>query len=106
MSPAIEMLHLAKEVIGEGGDKNPCERGPFCLRCCLALAKGKYDDKYGSGVLLMECFAQVASDRIRESVGDEPLVDARTLVAKYDNGVTHTKESATALIDVIIAENA
>lgn len=63
-----------------GGDSHPCELGPYCLRCCVALAKGSLDDDYDT------------------PLPDDVLLIARDAIANHDKGVAHSRSSALATI--------
>lgn len=106
----IDLLRMAREIVIDGGDPSPCELGPYCLRCCIGIAKDAYDEKHPSGLgeptidqgAIMAGLPSFASI-VFES--DLPLVRVRDAIGAHDKGIAHTKESAIALLDNLIKEH-
>ena len=109
----LAVLRAAREVVLDGGDTSPCELGAYCLRCCVAIAKSAVDARLGIGFCRGD--KVVDAKRVAPETGlalfdqmyesDLPLIEARDLIAKYDPGIVHTRESALALLDQVIGEN-
>ena len=95
---ALDVLREARHVVENGGDSTSCKIGPFCLRCCLALAKTALDRRAGKEPGWPVDFWL--------TMGDLPLLSARDAVAKYDGGVAHDQASALALLGRVINEEA
>lgn len=105
MTP-IDVLQRAREIVQAGGDNRPCEIGRYCLRCCIAIAKTELDDEQGASPPLDVNLMRLMKRTFEEIPSDAPLVGARELLAKKDDGITHTKESALKLLDEILGEEA
>lgn len=80
---SYRILSVARKIVEGGGDPNPCDLGRYCLRCCLALAKGQADT--------------------HRALPDEVLILARDAVATHDKGIAHSKETA---VETVIAAQA
>lgn len=104
---SIDVLREARKVVQEGGDPNPCQHGTFCLRCCIAIAKGRCDVAVGVDSLqsVMNTFRALGRGA-EPTKTDQPMFDARNMVTVYDGGIVHTQESALALLDLVLAEEA
>lgn len=76
-------LSVARQIVEGGGDPNPCDLGHYCLRCCIALAKGQVDT--------------------HRALPDEVLILARDAVAVHDKGIAHSQE--TAVEAIIVAQH-
>lgn len=96
----LDVLRHARAIVRDGGDPNPCEIGPYCLRCCLGIAKGDVDAKHGTGLSGIGSLIAMGV----EVPSDAPLIQSRDAVARYDPGISHSKESALALLDRVIEE--
>jgi hypothetical protein len=80
------LFRMAREIVCDGGDPDPCELGAYCLRCCLALAKTDLDAEFGTVFGL-----------------DWVLVSARDAASRLgDEGIAHSRESALAMLDRLI----
>jgi len=84
-----EVIEEAAAIARAGGDPHSCHRGPFCPRCCIALAKGALDKRHGTAI---------------EEYTDWPLEAARDqLRLAGDTGdVLHTQESVLALFTKVL----
>ncbi len=92
LSPAaMQVLRLTHEVVEKGGDSHHCRIGQYCLRCCVAIAKTQYD-------------RELDASAIEEEDCDLPLNDARCAIARQDGGISHTRDSALALIEKVMIE--
>lgn len=99
---AITLLRMARQTVVDGGDTDPCEIGQYCLRCCVSIAKSDFDDVHESGAPLGVVLLDVVQNTFTPHDSDRILLEAIALVRKRDSGITHTKESALALLDEII----
>lgn len=97
---AVDVLVEARKIVESGGDKDPCECGPYCLRCCIAIAKEALDFRHGTLLGIRECLEHFHD----ELASDLPLSRAREMLSSFgDHGIEHSRESAIELLDRIIA---
>jgi hypothetical protein len=85
MTTARRVVELALAVARDGGDPHPetcpAGAGSYCLRCCLAAAKGMADDEATADAAF---FADPFGDRVLPT--DWPLLEARQAVLAICRG--------------------
>ena len=106
MDPEVRrLLTKARAILADGGDANPCVLGAYCVRCCLSIAQTDLTAQLGDGPDFLESLLTAAINPIVIlSPRDYRLLRAvRYCQEAGDDGVRHTRASALALIDGVLA---
>jgi len=77
-----DVLHRAREIIASGTKLEDCGMGEWCPRCAIAEAKSALDRERGTGLDLLTA-ARFFSTELPH---DDPLVEARKMVARSQHG--------------------
>jgi len=96
MGDVATLFRKARQIIADGGDPAPCELGPYCLRCCLAIAQTDLQGQRGDGPEGVASFLPPG-----RHPSDARLLEAVRIVRERhgDSGTAHTRESALSVLD-------